>query len=71
MIRLLDDGHIRIQGGTRCHSSTAVPWKNKSKAIEEFVERKYLRNGGTHREAITFGAIDDATGYVLLLEMAL
>jgi hypothetical protein len=65
MILLLDDRHVRIsQGGKHCYGARTVPWRNKTEAIEGFIERKYLRDGGTHRGAITFGAIDDATGYI-------
>jgi hypothetical protein len=65
MILLLDDHHVRIsQGGKRCYGAREVPWRNKTGAIEGFIERKYLRDGGTRRGAITFGAIDDATGYI-------
>jgi hypothetical protein len=65
MILPLDDHHVSVsQGGKRCYAAGDVPWKNKSKDIEEFVERKYLRDGGTHRGAITFGAIDNATAYI-------
>lgn len=71
MIDPLDDHHTSVSRGpsSKCFADDWLPWHARSGEIQRFIQRRYLKTPGTTEGVITFGLIDDATGYIDIRHM--
>jgi len=70
MIDPLDDHHTSVtRGSSKCFADDFLPWHGRSGEIQRFIQLKYLRTPATVAGAITYGLIDEATGYIDIRHM--
>lgn len=70
MIDPLDDHHTSVsRGSSKCFADDVPAWHARSGEIQRFIQHKYLKTPATIVGAITYGLIDEATGYIDIRHM--
>jgi len=65
MVDPLNDGHVFVSTGSKsCGSGKRLAWEAKAAAIEDFIQKKYLKSKAKHSGPVTYGMIDGSTGYI-------
>ena len=69
MIDPLDDGHVSISGKGFFNSNTKPAWLWESGQIQSFISEQYLHGKIQQRGRITYGLLDEETGYINITAM--
>lgn len=70
MVDPLSDGHVSISGSGKYFKSSVKPaWIKKSAEIQAFISEKYLKEKPQQRGRITYGLLDEETGYINISAM--